>query len=208
VKLGGIVLGGGLSSRMGKPKAWLPFGAELMLPRVVRILREVVEPVVVVAASGQDVPPLPVDVPVVRDEVEGQGPLGGLAAGLAALEETADAVYLSSCDVPLLRPEFAQAMFDTLTKPKCGGPWVIDAAVPRVGDRLHPLAAAYRVGVLPVVREMLAAGRLRMTDLLDVVTTVVIEADELAGIDPEFRSLWNVNTPDEYEAALRELNRP
>ena len=59
MRTGGIVLCGGRSSRMGRPKAWLPFGGELMLPRIVRILREVVEPVVVVAASDQEVPPLP-----------------------------------------------------------------------------------------------------------------------------------------------------
>ena len=76
---------------MGRPKAWLPFGGELMLQRVVRVLRGVVDPVAVVAAPGQDVPPLPPEVSIVRDEVEGKGPLGGLAAGLAALEGKADA---------------------------------------------------------------------------------------------------------------------
>jgi molybdenum cofactor guanylyltransferase len=79
-------------------------------------------------------------------------------------------------------------------------------AVPQVNGRLHPLAAAYRVSLLPVVRERLAANCLRMTDLLAAVPTRVIEAEELADIDPDFRSLRNVNTPDEYAAALRELN--
>ena len=199
----GIVLCGGRSSRMGTPKAWLPFGAELMLPRVVRIVLEAVERVVVVAAPGQDVPPLPADVRVVRDEVEGRGPLGGLAAGLAALEGAADVVYLSSCDVPLLKPEFVRCVIDALTKPKRAGPWAIDAAVPRASDRLHPLASAYRLSVLPVVREMLVAGRFRMTDLLALVPARVIEPHELADIDPELVSLRNVNSPDEYESALR-----
>src|SRR5690349_21785016 len=82
VSAGGIVLCGGQSKRMGQPKAWLPFGGELMLPRVVRLLSEAVRPVVVVAAPGQDLPPLPADVAVVRDEERGRGPLQGLAAGL------------------------------------------------------------------------------------------------------------------------------
>src|SRR5947208_6518233 len=99
MNVGGIVLCGGRSSRMGRPKAWLPVGDELMLPRVVRVLREAVGPVVVVAAPGQDVPPLSAGVEVVRDEVEGLGPLAGLAAGLAALDGPADAAYLSACDV-------------------------------------------------------------------------------------------------------------
>ncbi len=123
MRTGGIVLCGGRSSRMGAPKAWLPFGGELMLPRVVRVLREAVGPVVVVAAPGQDVPPLPAGVVIVRDDVEGRGPLGGLAAGLAALEGKADAVYLSSCDVPLLTPAFVARVIELLKKPNPPAPF-------------------------------------------------------------------------------------
>src|SRR5437763_2458941 len=125
MKTAGVVLCGGRSSRMGVPKAWLPFGGELMLQRVVRVLREAVGPVVVVAAPGQDVPPLPSDVEIVRDEVEGRGPLAGLAAGLAALEGKADAAYLSACDVPFLTPAFVRRVVGLL------GPAAV--AVPYVG---------------------------------------------------------------------------
>src|SRR5579871_3686754 len=97
-RIGAIVLCGGKSSRMGRPKAWLPFGPELMLQRVVRILSEVVSPVVVVAAQGQDIPHLPPAVEIARDEHEALGPLAGLAAGLDALGSRVDAAYVSSCD--------------------------------------------------------------------------------------------------------------
>src|SRR5690242_617824 len=108
IGIGGIVLCGGLSTRMGRPKAWLPFGDELMLPRVVRIVSEVVSPVVVVAARGQVVPELPREVQMVRDEYEACGPLAGLAVGLAALAGRCAAAYLTSCDVPLLTPQFVR----------------------------------------------------------------------------------------------------
>ena len=197
MRTGGIVLCGGRSSRMGRPKAWLPFGDELMLPRVVRILREVVDPVVVVAAPGQDVPPLPPEIEIVRDEEEGRGPLAGLAVGLAALAGKADAAYLSSCDVPFLEPGFVRRVIDLLDG--------ASIAVPRVGDYHHPLAAAYRISVLPHVRELLAANRLRPVFLFDAVPTRVIGPHELADIDPDFTSLRNLNAPEDYEAALREL---
>src|SRR6516165_10634403 len=113
-KVGGIVLCGGQSSRMGRPKAWLPFGAELMLPRVVRLVSEAVTPVVVVAAPGQDMPPLPPTVEIVRDPEPGRGPLRGLATGLAALQGVAAVAYLSSCDVPFLRPAFVRRLIDLL----------------------------------------------------------------------------------------------
>jgi molybdopterin-guanine dinucleotide biosynthesis protein A len=57
--------------------------------------------------------------------------------------------------------------------------------------------------VLPAVQAELAADRLRMTDLFSAVPTRFIEADELADTDPELCSLRNVNTPEEYELALR-----
>jgi molybdopterin-guanine dinucleotide biosynthesis protein A len=203
MRIGGIILCGGRSSRMGQPKAWLPFGDEVMLQRIVRIVRAVVDPVVVVAAPGQDVPKLPQEVEIVRDEIEGKGPLGGLAAGLAALEGSADAVYLSSCDVPFLKPEFIAKVLSFLSPASCTlSP---EVAVPRVSDYFHPLAAAYRVTVLPHVRQLLAAERLRPVFLFDAVPTRIIEPHELADVDPDFRSLQNLNTPEEYAAALREL---
>src|SRR5438552_13637 len=94
----GIILCGGQSKRMGRPKAWLPFGNELMLQRIQCILGEVVNPIVVVAAPDQDVPRLPEAVTIVRDAERGRGPLQGLAAGLTALKGRADAAYVSSCD--------------------------------------------------------------------------------------------------------------
>ena len=55
---GGIVLCGGRSERMGRPKVMLPFGPETMLQRVVRLVGAVGGPVVAVAAAGQELPEL------------------------------------------------------------------------------------------------------------------------------------------------------
>ena len=123
MQTGGVVLCGGRSSRMGRPKAWLPFGGELMLQRVVRVLHGAVDPVVVVAAPGQDVPPLPAGVMIVRDDEEGRGPLQGLAAGLAALDGRADAAYLSACDVPFLTPGFVRRVVESLAGPNPPAPF-------------------------------------------------------------------------------------
>lgn len=194
MRVAGIVLCGGRSSRMGRPKAWLPFGSETLLQRTVRTLGAAVDPVVVVAAPRQDVPPLPAAVRIVRDEVEDKGPLGGLAAGLAALGGLADAAYLSACDVPFLTPVFVRRVIELLGD--------APIAVPRVGDYFHPLAAVYRLSVLPQVRDLLATNRLRVANLFDAVPVRIIGPGELTEAD--LVSLRNVNTPDEYECALRD----
>jgi molybdopterin-guanine dinucleotide biosynthesis protein A len=199
IQAGGIVLCGGQSKRMGRPKAWLPFGGELMLPRVVRLLGEVVNPIVVVAAPDQEVPALPAEIAIVRDEEKGRGPLQGLAAGLNALRGRAEAAYLSSCDVPFLRPGFVRRLIELLGDRSI--------CVPHVGDYHHPLAAVYRLEVADVVAKLLAENRLRPFFLFEAVPTRVVEAHELADVDPTFQSLRNLNTPADYEAALQEAAR-
>jgi molybdenum cofactor guanylyltransferase len=198
IQTGGIVLCGGQSKRMGKPKAWLPIAGDLMLPRVVRLLREAVSPLVVVAAPDQELPALPDDVAIVRDEEKGRGPLQGLAAGLAALQGRADAAYASSCDVPFLRPAFVKRMIELL------GDHHI--SVPHIGEYLHPLAAVYRIDVVETVRTLLQENRLRPVFLFDAVPTRVVTADELADVDPTFETLRNLNTPADYEQALRDVS--
>jgi molybdopterin-guanine dinucleotide biosynthesis protein A len=182
---------------MGRPKAWLPFAGEMMLARVVRLLGEAVHPIVVVAAPEQEVPPLPAAIRIVRDEKKGRGPLQGLAAGLTALEGLADAAYLSSCDVPFLRPGFVRRLIDLL------GEHVV--CVPRVGNYHHPLAALYGLEIKPTVAQLLAENRLRPFFLFEAVPTRVVDAAELADVDPAFATLRNLNTPEDYEAALKEV---
>lgn len=199
MRVGGVVLCGGQSSRMGRPKAWLPVGDELMLPRVVRLLGEVVSPIVVVAAPGQDLPPLPEGVILARDPEPGRGPMQGLAVGLPALAGRAEAAYVSSCDAPFLQPAFVRHLSEAL------GEHAI--CVPEAEGYRHPLAAVYRVEVGAIAARLLAEGRARPAFLFDEVATRVVRAEELTGAGLMLQSLRNVNTPEEYEAALRELER-
>ncbi len=194
MRCGGIVLCGGHSRRMGRPKLLLPFGPEPMLARVVRRLAEAVEPVVVVAAVDQQLPPLHAAVVVVRDRRPDRGPLEGLAAGLTALAGRAEAAFVTACDVPLLAPAFVRRVVELAEG------WAI--AVPHVEGYDHPLAAVYRVDLLPEVETLLGGERLRPVYLFDRVRTRRVGTEDLCGADPTLGSLRNVNTPEEYQAAL------
>ena len=227
LRVGALILCGGKSTRMGQPKAWLPFGHELLLPRVLRLLQTValpptaiapasnpptailpatgvhpasltgLSPLLVVAAVGQELPPLPADVEVLRDEFDALGPLAGLATGLTALAGRCDAVFATATDVPLLRPEFVQAIIGALqSNPE------IEIAIPKDGRFHHPLAACYRTRLAPIVRELVTAGRLRPVFLLELARTLEIPVDDLRSVDPQLDSLRNCNTPEDYAAAL------
>ena len=191
---GGIVLCGGKSTRMGRPKHLLPFGGETMLQRVVRTLEEVVSPIAVVAAAGQELPPLPEGVLVARDEREALGPLEGLAAGLSALEGKAQGAYASSCDVPLLKAEFIARMLDELG--------AHDLAMPRDGKYHHPLAAVYRTRLVQTVRSLVSEGQMRPVFLLDRADGITVDVEKLRDVDPDLDSLKNANTPEDYQRVL------
>jgi molybdopterin-guanine dinucleotide biosynthesis protein A len=191
---GGIVLCGGKSTRMGTPKATLPFGPETMLQRVIRLLGAVVSPIVVVAARDQTLPKLPNDVIVTRDEREARGPLEGLRAGFKALPNGPDIAYVTSCDVPLLVTGFVERMIMLLGDH--------DIAVLEIDGFPHPLSAVYRRSMLPLVESLLEKDKLRPVFLFDAVRTRHVRPEEVAPVDPELCTLRNLNTREDYLAAL------
>lgn len=203
VAVAGIVLAGGQSSRMGAPKAWLEVDGETLLARTARVLGEVCARVVVVAAAEQPLPALPASARVVRDGTPGRGPLEGLAAGLDAIgdDDVYACAFVCATDAPFLHAAFVRRMIALLGDED-------RALVPEVGGRLHPLAAVYRPSARAAITEGLAAGDLRLTSLArrlgvrTVDAATLLAGSELAVADSALRSLINVNTRADYEAAL------
>lgn len=180
---------------MGQPKATLPFGPELMLQRVHRLLSEVVHPIVVVAAADQTLPPLPTGTLFARDEQPSRGPLEGLLAGMKVMQPLCEWVYVTSCDVPLLQPAFVRQLLALAPE--------YDAVVPREDEFSHPLSAVYHTRILEKIVALLAENQLRLQLLLKQINTRFVPIDELRSSDPELLSLRNLNHPEEYLAALR-----
>lgn len=194
MQLGGVILCGGQSKRMGTPKPWLPFGEQPLLARVAQILSPVVEPIAVVAAVGQDLPPLAAGIAVSRDRVPDRGPLEGIAVGLAALAEHAEAAFLCSCDAALLTPAVVRRLCEMMAD--------YDAVVPIVGGRRQTLTSVCRTSALSTIESMLAAGEQKTHLLFDRLRTRFVEEAEFRAIDPELMSVRAVNTREEYLAAL------
>jgi molybdopterin-guanine dinucleotide biosynthesis protein A len=167
-----------------------------MLQRVVRLVRSAVAPVVVVAAPGQRLPALPDDVRIARDEIAGRGPLQGIAAGLAAIDPSVEFVYATATDVPFLVPAWIRLLVARIGDN--------DVAIPFVQGFHNPLAALYRrAAVLREARALLAQNHLRPLFLMERLQTVVLDEDDLRSVDPELETIWNLNTPDDYERALQ-----
>jgi molybdenum cofactor guanylyltransferase len=186
---------------MGSPKAALEWHGSTLLRRTVGIIsRATGGPVVVVRAPGQGLPALPPGVEVVEDPQEGKGPVQGIAAGLAALADRAEAAFVSSTDMPFLHPAFVRRV---LREAQQGA----DVGLPVARGYPQPLAAAYRTALAPVAERLVRADRLRPAFLFEecVVSRLdeaALRADPVLGaLDPGLDSVVNVNEPADYQAA-------
>jgi len=197
----GIVLAGGRSSRMGTPKAALEWHGSTLLRRTVGIVARATDgPVVVVRAPGQALPGLPATVEVADDPREGLGPVQGLAAGLAAVANRAEAAFVCSTDLPFLHPAFVRRVLRAVADGA-------DVGLPVARGYPQPLAAAYRTTLAPVAGRLVAEERLRPAFLFE--ECAVTRLDEaalrddpiLAALDPDLDSVVNVNEPGDYQAA-------
>lgn len=186
----GFAVAGGGSSRMGRDKALLPWGAGTLLDHALGRLREACGDVAILCGDrpryqGRGAP-------VVTDVVSGAGPLGAL---VTALEHAgaAELALLLAVDIPfapvsLLRDLVARAEG-----------W--DAVVPIAAGREQPLCAVYRRTCAAPARRRLASGELKMTSFWpDVRVRQVAEAD-LAAHGNASALLRNLNTWKDYEAA-------
>jgi molybdopterin-guanine dinucleotide biosynthesis protein A len=198
----GIVLAGGESRRMGSSKAWLDWHGTTLLEHVVGVVGRAVDgPVVVVSATGQDLPSLPANVPVAEDARAGLGPLQGIATGLAALEGLAEAAFVSSTDAPLLHPAFIRRVLAGLAPGT-------EIVLPHARGHRQPLAAVYLTALAPRIDALLEEGLAKPGFLFERSRTRVVDdtwllADpRLARADPGLASLENLNDPAAYAAAL------
>ncbi len=198
-----IVLAGGQSTRMGRPKALLDWHGSTLVRRAVGLVaREVDGPVVVVRAAEQELPSLPPGTELADDAREARGPLEGMAAGFAALGDRAEIVFVTGVDAPLLHPAFIRHVIASLQEAD-------DVALPQAHGFPHPLAAAYRAAtVRPLIAALLAEDSLGTRPLMRRARVRRLEEAALladpavASHDPELRSLDNLNEPAEYSVAL------
>jgi len=195
-----IILAGGQSRRMGRPKAALSFGNCTILERLIVELRDGFDDILIIAAPEQS-ETFPIEhllrtasssVRLLRDRVAYQGAAVALAQGLAAAKH--EVAFACSCDLPLLRAEVVRALREMLDG--------YDAVIPEIDGNPQPLCAVYRRGVAAAIEMKLASGERQLTRIAANLNAYRPAELQLRQIDRELLSFVNVNTPEDYTQAL------
>lgn len=192
--LSGFVLAGGRSKRMGSNKALLPLAGHRLVDRAVELLEPHVAETFVVG-SPKTFPAF--HVPVIPDEVQQAGPLGGILTGLRHAQNERSLVL--GVDLPFLTGEILERILALVDES--------DLLIPKIGEKFEPLCAVYAKSCITHIEGMLMAGRKSIHDLMPRIQVHTLSPQDLGGLegtDPFF----NINTRGDFEAAKRRLAEP
>lgn len=185
-RLTGFVVAGGVSRRMGRDKALLPWAGATLLDHAVARLRKACGEVRILSGPDRRYADrgLPVDVDLVRD--------AGAIAGLhTALQRAEGAVLLLAVDLPHVPVALLRRLAELTDE--------ADAVVPVSPGGPEPLCAAYGAACRDAVARRVAAGEYKLTAFWPDVRVRQVAAGELAGFGDPATLFANLNTPEEYE---------
>jgi len=186
----GVIQAGGKSTRMGgDPKALMELGGRPIVVRVLDVVRQVTERVLLVTNTPDLYAFL--GLPMVPDVFPEGGSLGGIYSGLRAAP--GDAAFTVACDMPFLSASVAR-----LVVARAGE---ADVVAPRIGEQWETLHACYGKACLAPMERRLREGRLRITGFFEEVRVLAITEAEVAAVGDPARVFMNVNTPDELARA-------
>lgn len=200
----GVVLAGGRSARMGRPKELLEVAGIPMLRRIVDTLRACCDQVYLVGDPSAErlATYFAAELTqgwlhLLRDPEPYAGPAVALTHALARIDT--DLVFASGCDTPLLAPELVRGLLTLATSPPG---W--DAVAPAPGGLLEPLLAVYRrAAILPALQEATRHGPISLQRLLGGLRVRRVGNAGLARLDPTGRSLLNVNSERDLAEVAR-----
>jgi molybdenum cofactor guanylyltransferase len=189
----GVILAGGQSRRMGRDKAFLPFGKGLLIERVIEVVQQVIDDVILITNTPEQYQHF--GLPMFSDVIPQAGSLGGIYTGLVSAK-TPHSLCLA-CDMPFVKPEFLRLLCDTAAE--------ADVVIPRNAEDFQPLCAVYSQVCREPIRQKIEASRLKITGFFDQVRVRIIEGELLARYDPHDILFFNANTPEEYAKAQHML---
>lgn len=197
LKMTAVILAGGNSSRMGQNKLFLPLGDKPIVAHLISLLQNIFTQIVVVTDQPALYHPFHIEVKEDVFVCTEKNSLTGIHAGLihAAYEYT----FVVAGDMPFLKQQVVKYL--------CSQREGYDVVVPVEGKHYQPLCAVYHKNCLPFIEGQLKEKRFRIVDFFADVRVRTVDKSELFPCDPDSFSFFNINTPQDYQLALRMAKR-
>jgi len=186
----GFITAGGLSSRMGRDKAWLRLGDKALIEHIIDALNPVTSSLSIIANNPEY---NRLGLPVFADTNQGIGPMEAIRTALA--NSTTPRIVLAGCDMPFVTSELFRFLIEL--------PSNHQAIVPIGPDGIkEPLCAVYSAQTLESVTQLIERGERKVSRLFETIPTRFVRFDEIAHLSNAAIFFENINTPEEYRSAI------
>lgn len=189
------ILAGGQSRRMGTDKSFVAVDGKPMVERVLGQVQTLDLPIFIITNQPDHYRYL--QLPIFTDVITHKGSLGGLYSAL--YYSKTPYTLCVACDMPFLVPELLRHIIQIRHE--------YDAVVPEVNRYLQPLHAVYSAACMKPLYEQLQNNNLAIYDLFHRLNTRIVSQSALMQFDPDLRSFINVNTPDDLDFVLHQIER-
>jgi molybdopterin-guanine dinucleotide biosynthesis protein A len=180
----GVVLAGGLSTRMRRDKALLPYQGRHLIDAPIEKLQLIFSSVVLSVKNSAEFAEY--SLAKIEDRYQEIGPVGGITS---VLQSGIERAFFVACDMPFLNRELIEFLC-TFNE---------EAVIPIWDSRPEVLHSIYSISLLPHLEEAIAQKRYKITDALKNAKVHYVEENEIRRFDATGNSFRNVNTPSDYE---------
>ena len=188
-----LILAGGESRRMGRDKAALVLDGKTLLEHVTMTMQSVFPKVIVSVKELRK----EVEVPQVCDEKDAGGPMAGMISAMSQADTPW--VFAVACDMPFVVRGMVEQLATFRFDSKVGNSQLdIQAVVPMIGGYPQPLAAFYAMNTLVALRESAASDDKSFRGALDKLKVRYVGEAELRVSDPQLRSFFDLDTPQDW----------
>jgi len=185
-----VIFAGGMGTRLGGvKKALIEVGDTPVVQRVLDAVRPLADETLLV---DNDDSLAHLGARIVPDAETRAGPLTALYSGLSAA--TTSLCLVVACDMPFLNRELLEWLIGLASD--------ADVVMPTIDGQMDPMHAVYRrESCLIAIDRALRGGQKRMIAYLGDVRVREVTEPELRALDPELRSFFNINTPEDLDQA-------
>jgi molybdopterin-guanine dinucleotide biosynthesis protein A len=187
----GVILAGGLSRRFcGQNKALMNVGGRRVIDRLLAVYRPIFDEIIIVSNTPRAY--LDLDAAIVTDIFPYRSSLTGIHAGL--FHATRPYAFFAACDAPFLQPGMVHLILNALAPG-------LDGVVPQTAAGFEPLCAVYSQRCCQTIAQRLKKQQFQIKGVFKKLRMRTLSEKSLRQQDPELRSFFNINTPDDLARA-------
>lgn len=203
ISIEGFVLAGGRSRRMGRDKSNLLLGGKTLIERSAAALSAIADSVYAVGDWADETTLLKV---IADEPVKGGSNAAIIGLYTALFHAKTEWAAILACDLPFVSGELLKRMA-TLSTALASGSNGVAVILPRQLDgRIQPLCGLYQIErCLAVVEQMLADKKWSLQYLPERIKSHIIPFSEISDLPGAELFFDNLNTPEDYEAAIANL---